>query len=122
MSPSGRWIAAALGLLCFHSPATAQSRWKIAADGGITWDVKPGDVHQDQIEMSGKRISAIVTYGVRANGDLTLTRQLVFPGLRTLPNDTHASLSYTFGEDATPRWFVNGRPARATVTSIHHRG
>ena len=50
--------------------------------------------------MSGRQVSAIVTYGVRENGALALTRQVVFPALRTIPNDTHASLSYTFGEDA----------------------
>jgi hypothetical protein len=72
--------------------------------------------------MSGRRISAIITYGVRANGSLSLTRQVVFPWLRTLPNDTHASLSYTFGEDATPRVFVGGRPARDVVTRLRHRG
>lgn len=72
--------------------------------------------------MSGRKISAIITYGVRENGTLTLTRQVVFPSLRTIPNDTHASLSYTFGEDATPRVFIGGRPAREVVGRIHHRG
>ena len=72
--------------------------------------------------MSGRRVSAIVTYGVTAAGGLTLTRQVVFPTLRTIPNDTHASLSYTFGEDASPRLFVGGRPARETVTRFQHRG
>ena len=72
--------------------------------------------------MSGRKISAIITYGVRENGALTLTRQVVFPSLRTIPNDTHASLSYTFGDDATPRVFIGGRPAREVVGRIHHRG
>ena len=109
-------------LLWLPAWSAAQSRWSLAEDGGITWEVKRGDVHQDQIEMSGLRISAIVTYGVRENGALTLTRQVVFPWLRTIPNDTHASLSYTFAEDATPRVFIGGRPARETVVRIHHRG
>ena len=99
-----------------------QTRWHIEPDGGIAWDVARGSAHQDQIEMSGRRVSAIVTYGVRENGTSTLTRQLVFPGLRTIPNDTHASLSYTFTDDATPRVFVDGRPARETVTRFRHRG
>ena len=99
-----------------------QTRWHIEPDGGIAWDVARGSAHQDQIEMSGRRVSAIVTYAVRENGTSTLTRQLVFPGLRTIPNDTHASLSYTFTDDATPRVFVDGRPARETVTRFRHRG
>ena len=113
---------AVCALLWLAAPALAQSRWKVDSDGGITWEVKPRDAHQDQIEMSGRKISAIITYGVRENGALTLTRQVVFPSLRTIPNDTHASLSYTFGDDATPRVFIGGRPAREVVGRIHHRG
>jgi len=112
------WVAS----LAAAAPAAAQSRWTIANDGGITWEVTPGEAHQDQIEMSGRKVSAIITYGVRENGSLMLARQVVFPTLRTVPNDTHASLSYIFGEDATPRIFVNGRPAREIVARIHHRG
>jgi hypothetical protein len=81
----------------------AQTRWTLDADGGISWNVQPGAAHQDQIEMSGRKVSLIATYGVDAEGQLLLRRQIVFPLLRTLPNDTHASLSYIFGEDATPR-------------------
>jgi len=109
-------------MLLVAAPLSAQTRWNVDTDGGITWSVKSGEAHQDQIEMSGKRISAIITYGVRANGSLSLTRQVVFPWLRTLPNDTHASLSYTFGEDASPRVFVGGRPAREVVARLRHRG
>ena len=111
-----------VAMLLVAAPLSAQTRWTVDPDGGITWSVKTGEAHQDQIEMSGRRISAIITYGVRANGSLSLTRQIVFPWLRTLPNDTHASLSYTFGEDATPRVFVGGRPAREVVTRLRHRG
>jgi hypothetical protein len=111
-----------VALLLVAAPLSAQTRWTVDTDGGVTWSVKSGETHQDQIEMSGRRISAIITYGVRANGSLSLTRQVVFPWLRTLPNDTHASLSYTFGEDATPRVFVGGRPARDVVTRLRHRG
>jgi hypothetical protein len=109
-------------LLSMSFPASAQTRWAVDADGGISWAVKAGEAHQDQIEMSGRRISAIVTYGVRANGSLSMTRQVVFPWLRTVPNDTHASLSYTFGDNGSPRLFVGGRPARETVTRFRHRG
>jgi hypothetical protein len=111
-----------LGMLLVAAPLSAQTRWTVDPDGGIAWSVKSGEAHQDQIEMSGRRISAIITYGVRANGSLSLTRQVVFPWLRTLPNDTHASLSYTFGEDASPRVFVGGRPAREVVSRLRHRG
>jgi hypothetical protein len=98
-------------------------RWVIAPDGGITWSVKPGDVHQDQIEMSGRKVSLIFTYATTADGHLDLTRHVVFPSLRTIPNDTFASLSYTFGPSVTPRFFLNGKQIAAeSVTSIHLRG
>lgn len=71
--------------------------------------------------MSGRKVSSIVTYGVNSSGGPVLSRHIVFPGLRTLPNDTHASLSYTFDE-SPQRIFVGGRPAREAVNRIHHRG
>ncbi|MBN9660414.1 MAG: hypothetical protein J0H49_19650 [Acidobacteria bacterium] len=104
-------------------PAQTSSRWNLASDGGIEWSVKPGEAHQDQIEMSGRQVSLIVTYGVRKDGTSYAGHQLVFPSLRTIPNDTHASLSYTFAAEAAPRYFVNGRPVRGeTTTRMHHLG
>jgi len=101
----------------------AESRWKVDADGGITWGVRAGDAHQDQIEMSGRKVSVILTYGVTEDGATVLTRQVVFPSLRTIPNDTHASLSYKFAADATPRFFIDGKPvAGETSTRVHIRG
>jgi hypothetical protein len=102
---------------------TPTSRWQIDPGGGITWEVQRGQPHQDHIEMSGRKVSLILTYGVRENGSLSLTRQLVFPTLRTIPNDTHASLSYTFGDDAAPRLFIAGRAiASEAVSAVHIRG
>jgi hypothetical protein len=104
-------------------PLSAQSRWKLDSDGGITWEVQKGKAHQDHIEMSGRKVSAIITYGVREDGALTLSRHVVFPSLRTIPNDTHASLSYIFGEDATPRFFLAGRlVTNELVTRVHQLG
>ena len=46
----------------------AQQRWKINIDGGITWQVKKGDVHHDHIEMAGKQIAVVLRYGVDKTG------------------------------------------------------
>ena len=101
----------------------AQDRWTLDPSGGILWTVQPGAAHHDHIEMSGRRVSYILNYGVEADGHLTLRRQIVFPLLRTIPNDTHASLIYTFGEDAMPRLLIEGREASGESTlSIHHQG
>jgi transcriptional regulator with XRE-family HTH domain len=55
--------------------------------------VKRGDAHQDRIEMSGRRVSAIVTYGVRENGALTLSLQVVFPTMRAQAGLTQRQLA-----------------------------
>jgi hypothetical protein len=44
------------------------------------------------MEMSGLQTSLIVYYGVDENGAAIVGRDIVWPLLRTLPNDTHASL------------------------------
>jgi hypothetical protein len=112
---------AALFVAC--SLLSADSRWALDKDGGITWTVSPGNAHQDQIEMSGRKVSVILTYGVDEDGTVALTRQVVFPSLRTIPNDTHASLTYKFAADATPRFFIDGRPVSSeTATLVHIRG
>ena len=95
-----------LGLVLWAGPAAAQrgalaaqreslaasgDRWKLSEDGGIYWEVGAGDVHTDHIEMAGKGIAAIVTYGTGTSGRLKLWQQLVFPGLRKIPNDTRGS-------------------------------
>ncbi len=69
-----------------------QNRWTIDSDRGITWNVKGGDVHSDHIEMSGKQISVVLRYGITKEGTFTINKSLVFPLLRTIPNNTHASL------------------------------
>ncbi|AZQ11855.1 hypothetical protein [Shewanella khirikhana] len=76
---------------------TPQDRWQIN-DSGIEWQV--ADAHEDHLEMAGEQLAAIIRYGAAADGSLILSRKLVWPMLRTLPNDTHASLIRDF--DAMP--------------------
>jgi len=106
--------------ICFNS--YAQSRWVLDTGGGISWTVKTGDAHSDNIEMSGRFISVITTYGVDEKGRLTGSKQLVFPMLRTIPNDTHASLIYTFGQEAEPVIKINNRLVSEIVTRFSLRG
>ena len=99
-----------------------QNRWVLKPDGSISWEVKTGEAHSDNIEMSGRFISVIATYGVDEKGKLLGTKQLVFPMLRTIPNDTHASLSYIFGTETEPVIKINNRPACELVNSFSIRG
>ena len=70
----------------------AENRWKINSQGGITWQVKLQEPHNDHIEMSGLKVSVVFRYGVTAEGSFWLDRSMVWPTLRTVPNNTHASL------------------------------
>lgn len=99
-----------------------QNRWVMDPDGSISWAVKTNDVHSDNIEMSGRFISVITSYGVDEKGKLLGSKQLVFPMLRTIPNDTHASFIYTFGPEAEPVIKINNRPASEIVTGFSFSG
>src|SRR4051812_16196897 len=91
---------ALLFLIACHFPSFAQvTRWQFAPDGGIRWRIAKPASHTDHIEMSGRRISAIITYGIDSLQHLVWHRQLIFPMLRTIPNDTHASLHGSFEEN-----------------------
>lgn len=87
-------------ILLVTSSYAQAPRWAITDSGrSITWKVGEHLPHNDHIEMSGQSISAILRYGVDSSGALALTRHLVWPMLRTVPNDTHASLADDFTVD-----------------------
>ncbi len=71
--------------------------WNITPSGGIKWIPKAGERHYDHIEMSGKRVSSVLRYGVDENGRFSMERGMVWPLLRTVPNNTHASLMRRLG-------------------------
>ncbi|MCD2421837.1 hypothetical protein LQ567_03630 [Niabella pedocola] len=96
-------------LLCSGFTLFAQQRyWKLHTGGGIQWTVQPGQTHKDHIEMSGKQLSAIVQYGVQPSGALALSRKLVFPMLRTIPNDTRGNLIREFTGNITDSITIDG--------------
>lgn len=81
-------------LLC--SPAIAQTNpqekfWELNKNNGITWHFD-GKAHKDHIEMSGKRVSVVLRYGVNQKGNFECNKGMIWPMLRTIPNNTHASL------------------------------
>ncbi len=83
--------------------------WEITGPGEITWNTQ-GESHIDHIEMSGLQVSGIVHYGTKEDGSLELSKRIVWPMLRTIPNDTHASLIHKFEEGTSPVIIVNGTP------------
>ena len=67
-------------LCCLTAPALAgtQTRWEVVPDStAIVWNVREGDSHRDHIEMSGLRISAVLRYGVGADGSFRFERSIV---------------------------------------------
>jgi hypothetical protein len=102
--------------LAEHSTESATERWR-PTPAGIEWaagQVATGPKpHDDHIEMSGLRISAIVQYGVDRDARLMLWRRVVWPMLRTIPNNTGASLQQAFGVTDVPALKVDGEDATA---------
>jgi hypothetical protein len=91
-------------------------RWLLQPDGSITWNIKDRLPHADHIEMSGEQVSLWVAYSVDASKVCHLTRTVVFPTFRMLPDDTRSHISYTFNDDALPRMYVDGRLLRPDVS------
>ena len=100
----------------------AQQRWKINTDGGITWQVKKGDVHHDHIEMAGKQIAVVLRYGVDKTGAFELNKSMIWPMLRTIPNNTHGSLMRRFDWNPLDAMTINGRSIEEQVRTITLNG
>ncbi|WP_290541107.1 hypothetical protein [Alistipes sp.] len=98
-----------LFLCSLTTPALAdQTRWAVIPDStAIVWHVREGDSHRDHIEMSGLRVSTVLRYGVDTDGGFLFERSLVWPMLRTVPNNTHASLMRRFAWDVPRMLSVN---------------
>ncbi len=138
---ASRWIF--LLLLCFSIPTLAQpkepstsSRWQIAEDGGIVWNLRQDALlpHNDHMAMSGQSVDMILEWNIDAEGVFHANRVVRWPMLRTTPDNTHASLQQKLGDDVVPRPSVNGKALSSgytqsvrihgalTVTSRHDEG
>jgi hypothetical protein len=86
----------------------AQTRWQIQENGSIAWNIDNAIPHYDHIEMSGLQMSAVLRYGVNQDGSFKMERSMIWPMLRTIPNNTHGSLMHRFAIDYTSLLTVNG--------------
>ena len=116
-----RFLILTLALVCFN--AKAQNLWQIDDNGGIIWQVETSQTpHYDHIEMSGQYISTVMRWGVNADQSFYEERSLVFPMLRTIPNDTHASLMHRVATDVPSLLSINGKTLkneRVSTVAIH---
>ena len=86
----------------------AQICWSIMNDGAISLNLDSIILpYSDHIEMSGEQMSCVIRWNVDGNNRFNYERSLVFPMLRRLPNDTHASLQYRIGTDLMSCLSVN---------------
>jgi len=102
------WSIVAIGLLQWGSSLAQNSKkWTLLKGNRIEWKVREGENHEDHIEMAGLQTAAVVYYGVR-NGRLLLDKKIVFPMLRIIPNNTHASLTVPFQDNKSLLIKVDG--------------
>lgn len=88
-------------------------RWQLDTAGrGIVWTVDGEVPHYDHIEMSGSRAACVLRWGVDGEGAFSCERSLVFPLLRTVPNNTHASLMHRVRTDIPSLLSVDGLSLR----------
>lgn len=116
-------LAAAFALGSLSPTASARQYWHLDSLQGITWNVAQGQAHSDHIEMAGKRVATVLRYGVEADGAFHINKSMVWPMLRTIPNDTHASLMRRFNWNPLDAVTVNGRAlTNERVKNISLRG
>ncbi|MDE5567162.1 MAG: hypothetical protein K2J12_01845, partial [Muribaculaceae bacterium] len=111
----------ALGLT---SAIYASDRWSILPDSSViamsvTKDRLP---HADHVEMSGKKMAVVLYWDLDSSSVFELNRALVFPMLRTIPNDTHASLMLNNDVDVASMLRINGRKVSPITKSVELNG
>ena len=97
--------------IVFDEPQLSKPRrWRIASPGVLAWEPAGDLPHGDFIEMSGQRVSSIVRYRVAEDRSVSVVADVVWPMLRTVPNNTHASLQRSFADDLPGRILLDGAP------------
>ena len=76
---------AAFFTLGFSQDSIDGNFWKISDEKSIIWNVANEKrlPHEDHIELSGKKVSAILYYNIDSLRNLSISRDVIFPQLRT---------------------------------------
>ncbi len=63
----------------------SENYWELADGKSITWDLTKEEKlpHKDNIELSGKKVSVILYYEIDTAKNLSITKDVIFPQLRT---------------------------------------
>lgn len=103
--------------------AYGERRWQTADDGSIVLTGEALKGYSDHVEMSGKRVSVVLRYAVGADGSFTVNKGMVWPMLRTVPNNTHASLMRRVAWDLMDELVINNyRATRDRVELVSLKG
>ena len=96
-----------------------KDRWRIV-DDVLIWNVAKDKrlPHADHIEMSGRKVSLIVRYEVDADRNLSLTREVIWPTLRTRPNDVRGYTRRVYGDETMPRFLIEDELRDGRLQSI----
>ena len=104
-----------------------ENRWTVNGNPSVTWDTSKGELpYNDHIEMSGLRASVVYYWGVDEKKAFRMDRHLVFPMLRTIPNNTHASwmprcdVDFLKGMTANKRYMAQPQVKAVTINGILH--
>ncbi len=95
-------------LLLSNGVCANDTRWKVQEDGSILWKIDSHIPHFDHIEMSGEKVSSVLRYGVNKDGSFKMEMSLVWPMLRRIPNNTHASFMQKYTVDYINTFKVDG--------------
>lgn len=91
-------------------------RWHIEPDGSITWNIGDRLPHADHIEMSGEKVSLWISYAIDSSGVSKISRTVVFPTFRMLPDDTRSHIAYSFNDNELPRIYINNQLLRTDIS------
>ena len=107
-----RKILLFIALLSAFTLQVEAGRWTVSGNHSVSWETSKGELpYADHIEMSGLRASVVYYWGVNDKKQFTMDRHLVFPMLRTIPNNTHASWMPRCDVDFLKGMRVGGRNA-----------
>lgn len=85
--------------------------WQLRENGAIVWDLESSDElpHNDHMAMSGQSVDMILEWGIDSQAGFYANRLIRWPMLRTLPDDTHASLQRKSGDTTSLLPRVDGK-------------
>lgn len=117
-------VLSVVAALTFTAPyAGAKDYWTIdTCRTAINYTPATAGAHSDHLEMAGKQIATVLRYGVDNRGAFQLEKSFVWPMLRTIPNNTHASLMRRSSLDIVPLIHINGYPLREKVEEVTFDG